>query len=107
MGVNPNPNLKPTTLAAAAGGLGALAASCGKLAGLAPPGLWGLMLHIGLWGLLLLTNGYATTCFLASMRSLPSLHATVFSLTANIILTGVIGWAAWGENLNASWLLGG
>ena len=106
MGAKLIDRISPVTAAVFAGSLGALAASCGKLTGSVPQGSWGLLLCLALWALLLVANATSTTFFLSSMRRLPSLHATVLSLAANIIMAGGIGWAAWSEDLTASWLLG-
>ncbi|GAX82555.1 hypothetical protein CEUSTIGMA_g9981.t1 [Chlamydomonas eustigma] len=95
-------------LACCAGGLGALAAVSGKIAGTLRtcPGVLGLVMPVIMWGLLLMCNGAMTALFIKSLTKLPSLQATVLSLSTNILATGLLGGLLFREHLTPSWFLG-
>ena len=51
-------------------------------------------------------NACMTTAYLRSMQHLPSLQATVLSLSANILVSGALGRLLFREPLALTWLLG-
>jgi drug/metabolite transporter (DMT)-like permease len=111
---------------AAAGALGALAASAGKLSGapevcpvlFAGSGGGGDPLLIPAWLTpqlacrwsfllaLLVCNLSATGLLLKALSSIPSLRATVLSNAANIAATGALGALLFGEPITPRWLAG-
>lgn len=51
-------------------------------------------------------NVVMLTCYVRSLRRLPSLQATLISNAANMAVTGAAGFAAFSEPLGARWLAG-
>ena len=63
-----------------------------------------IMLNLGFH--VIQSNGAMTALYLKSLLRLPSLQATVLSLSANILITGLLAFLVWSESMRPSWLLG-
>ena len=69
-----------------------------------PPGGWGRAAGAALLGAAL--NGGMWACHVRALARAPSVEVKVASTAANVLLTGALGWAAFGEALGAAWGLG-
>lgn len=100
--------LSPTLFGVAAGSFGALAAVCGKFAGLCGrlPAPWDWVARAGFYTLLVVCNATMMTCYVRSLRRLPSLQATLLSTSSNILITGLLGWLLFSEALPPRWFGG-
>lgn len=47
-----------------------------------------------------------TVCFMRALQRLPSLHATVASIAANVSLTGLAGAVVFSEPIGMQWICG-
>ena len=84
--------------------LAGLSAGRGGAGGGAGPGSWGRAAGAALLGAAL--NGGMWACHVRALARAPSVEVKVASTAANVLLTGVLGWAAFGEPLEAAWGLG-